>query len=81
MDVPFAEDWQSTYTIIEDPASVAPGACVHDSVVLRGGRVEAGAVVVRSVVCAGGIVKRGQTLVDEVVAPIAWSAPLREEKK
>ena len=35
-----------------------PSARVHDSVVLRGGVVEAGAVLVRSIVCPGGVVRR-----------------------
>ena len=48
-----------------------PSARVHDSVVLRGARVEAGAVLVRSVVCPGAVVARDRTAVDRLVAATA----------
>lgn len=64
----FAEDWQPTFGIVEPDAYVAPDARVHDSVVLRGGRVEDGAVLVQSVVCAGGTVRRNDMVTDQFVA-------------
>lgn len=69
LDDPLQEDWRPTFELVEDGASVAPSATVHDSVVLSGGVVEEGAVVVRSVVCPGGIVKRNSTVADMIVAP------------
>ena len=64
---PLAEDWNSTFSLIEEGAQVDPNARVHDSVVLAGGIVRAGAVVVRSVVCPGGIVKTDEVVVDDFV--------------
>lgn len=64
---PLAEDWQPTFGIVEDGASVDPRAHVHDSVVLRGAVVEPGASVVRSVVCPGGAVKQRTTAVDRLI--------------
>jgi NDP-sugar pyrophosphorylase family protein len=61
-------DWQPAFGLVEDPRDVGPGARIHESVVLRGGRVEAGAVLVRSVVCPGAVVRRGAMMVDELVA-------------
>lgn len=66
---PLAEDWSPTFSLIEDGAFVDPSARVHDSVVLRGGRVEGGAVVVRSVVCPDTIVLPDRTEVDRLVVP------------
>jgi hypothetical protein len=66
---PFAETWQSVFSICEPGARVASGATLHDSVVLEGGIVESGATVVRSVVCRGGVVRRNRRVVDEVVVP------------
>ena len=65
---PFAEDWRSTFQLVERGAQVHRGARVHDSVVLGGARVEDGAVVVRSVVAPGGVVERGQMAVETLVA-------------
>lgn len=64
---PLAEDWSPTFSLVEDGAMVDPSARLHDSVVLRGGRVEPGAVVVRSVVCPGTTVGRDRTAVDLIV--------------
>ncbi len=66
---PLAEDWQPSFGIVEEGAIVDPSARIHDSVVLRGGVVEAGSVLVRTVVCPSGLV-RGKTLVDEFVKPV-----------
>lgn len=66
---PYAEEWESAFSIVEDGASVDAGARLHDTVVLRGGRVGAGAVVVQSLICPGGVVRRGATVVDELVWP------------
>jgi hypothetical protein len=62
---PWAEEWKSTFTIVESGATVAPSARIHDSVILSGANVEAGAVVVRSVV--DGTVKRDRKVVDESI--------------
>lgn len=64
---PFAEDWRATFALVEAEAEVAPGAVIHDSVVLAGARVSADAVVVRSVVCPGAEVAAGEQRVDELV--------------
>jgi N-acetylglucosaminyldiphosphoundecaprenol N-acetyl-beta-D-mannosaminyltransferase len=64
---PLAEDWRPTFSVVEEGASVDPLASVHDSVVLRGARLEAGAVAVRSVVCPRGIVRRDVPAVDQFV--------------
>lgn len=61
-------DWQPAFGLVEEPRDVGAGARIHESVVLRGGRVEAGAVLVRSVVCPGAVVRRGAMVVDELVA-------------
>lgn len=65
---PFEEDWVATFSVVEPGALVAPGAKIHDSVVLRGGRVEANAVVVRSVIASGGIVQGGTPVADRLVS-------------
>ncbi len=67
---PLAEDWKSTFVIVEPGATVAPSARLHDSVVLAGGVIEAGAVVVRSVVAGGGIVRKDRKVVDQYVATV-----------
>ena len=67
---PLAEDWQPSFGIVEEGAVVDPTARVHDSIVLRGGVVEAGAVLVRSVVCPSGLVRKEKTMVDEFVRPV-----------
>jgi N-acetylglucosaminyldiphosphoundecaprenol N-acetyl-beta-D-mannosaminyltransferase len=62
---PWAEDWKSTFAVVEPGAVVSSTARIHDSVVLAGGVVEAGAVVVRSVVA--GTVRRDRKAVDQCV--------------
>jgi N-acetylglucosaminyldiphosphoundecaprenol N-acetyl-beta-D-mannosaminyltransferase len=64
---PLAEDWQPSFGIVEEGAIVDPTARVHDSIVLRGGVVEAGAVLVRSIVCPGALVRKERTVMDEFV--------------
>jgi N-acetylglucosaminyldiphosphoundecaprenol N-acetyl-beta-D-mannosaminyltransferase len=64
---PLAEDWDSTFSLIEAGAQVDPTSRVHDSVVLKGSIVEAGAVLVRSVVCPGGVLRRDKTVVEAFV--------------
>jgi N-acetylglucosaminyldiphosphoundecaprenol N-acetyl-beta-D-mannosaminyltransferase len=70
------EQWTSAFSIIEPGAIVAPGAQLHDGIVLEGARIEAGATVVRSLIGPGGIVRRGQTVVDELIA-----GPIAEQKR
>jgi len=65
----FSENCQSIFSIIEDGASVDPTAKLHDSVVLRGGRVEAAAVAVQSVICPGGVLKRNEVQIDALIHP------------
>ena len=62
---PWAESWQSTFSIVENGATVSPSARIHDSVILSGGTVEPGSVVVRSVVT--GTVKHDRKIVDQCV--------------
>lgn len=64
---PLAEEWRPMFSVVESGAVVDPMARVHDSVVLRGGKVEAGTVLVRSVVCAGGVVRKDRSAVDQFV--------------
>ena len=65
----FDEDWEPSFSIVEEPSDVDPGAIVHDSVVLRGGRVQRGGAVVRSVVCKGASVRRDAVVTDSLIAP------------
>jgi hypothetical protein len=78
---PLAEDWQPSFGIIEEGAVVDPTARVHDSVILRGGVVEAGSVLVRSFVCPSGLVRRDRTLVDEFVKPVTTGRRIVEPVK
>ena len=64
---PFAEDWRSTFGIVEPGGEVAEDVIVHDSVVMSGARVGPGAVLVRTVVCPGAVVAAGSRMVDQVV--------------
>ncbi len=48
---PLAEDWTSSFSLVESGATVDASARVHDSVVLAGASVEPGAVLVRSAWC------------------------------
>lgn len=65
---PFAEEYQSAFSIVEPGASVHPSAHLHDSVILKGALIEADAVVVRSIICAGAVVRRGKAAVDSAIA-------------
>ena len=62
---PLAEEWRSSFSIVEAGATVAASAHVHDAVVLKGATVGDGAAVVRSVVCPGKSVKPDARIVDE----------------
>jgi hypothetical protein len=64
---PWAEDWKSTFAIVEPGATVSPTARIHDSVVLDGATVEPNAVVVRSNVA--GTVRKDRVAVDQYVEP------------
>jgi len=66
-DPAYAEDWKPIFSLVEFPDDVHPRARIHNSVVLKGGRVEEGAVVVGSVVCPGAVVRRGTMVADELV--------------
>jgi len=65
LDDPFRENWQSTFSLVEEGAEVAATARVRDSVVLRGGTVGENSVAARSVVCPGRTVRDGGVLVGE----------------
>lgn len=69
LSAPFAEDWQPSFSIVEESAAVGHGARVHDSVVLGGARVAENAVLVRTVVCPGAVVPRGKMWVEQLVEP------------
>ena len=71
------ENWTSAFSIVEPGAVVAPGAQLHDAIVLNGARVEAGATAVRCVIGPGGVVRRGQTVVDELI----WTPAEGDEKR
>jgi hypothetical protein len=68
---PYAEDWETRFAIAEAGAVLHPEARVHDSVVLRGGRVDAGAAIVQSLVCGGVEVRRGEMVTDTVLTRAA----------
>lgn len=78
LSVPFAEDWQPSFSIVEDGAAVGRGVRVHDSVVLGGARVEDHAVLVRSVVCPGAVVPRGRMRVEDLIEPATGIRGRRE---
>lgn len=65
----FSESCESTFCVIEEGATVDPTAKLHDSVVLRGGRVEAKSVAVQSVICPGGILKKNEVKIDSLIHP------------
>src|SRR5262249_53876152 len=65
---PFAEEWESTFSIVEEGAVVGKGARIHDSVVLKGAMVESDAVVVRSVVGPSGRIARSAMVVEALVS-------------
>lgn len=62
-----SEDWKPVFALVEDPQGVHRLARIHNSVVLKGGRVEERAVVVGSVVCPGAVVRKGTMVADEVI--------------
>jgi hypothetical protein len=65
---PFAEDWETSFRIVEDGATVEPEAHLHDSVVLRGATVRRNALVARSIICSQGVVSADRRVVDSLVA-------------
>lgn len=67
----YDEGWQATFGIIEPGAEVDPSALVHDSVVLKGGRVEAGSILVRALVCPGAVVSTSTEAIDCLVGGMA----------
>jgi NDP-sugar pyrophosphorylase family protein len=60
-------NYSSSFSIIEPGAIVAPGACLHDCVVLRGAHIGSGAVAVRCVVCPGGVLAPDESAVDQLI--------------
>ncbi len=67
-DDPFAEDCVSTFSIVEEGATMATNAQAMDSIVLNGAKVGRNASVVRSVVCPGAIVPDQAVVMDQVVS-------------
>ncbi len=67
LDNPFSESCHPTFVIAEPGSYISPKAHVHDSVILRGGRVEDGATLVRSIVCPLGVVHRNRTAIDQLI--------------
>lgn len=65
---PYEEEWTAAFAMVDETASVAKGAIVHDSVVMRNAKVGAGAVLVRSLVCEGAVVEAGRVVYDSVIA-------------
>jgi hypothetical protein len=63
----YEEDWHSAFALVEDPTAAVSRAWLHDSVVLKGARVEDRAVMVRSIACPGAVVRRGEMHVDELI--------------
>jgi hypothetical protein len=60
-------NYSSSFSIVEPGAIVAPGACLHDCVVLRGAHVASGAVAVRCVICPGGVLAPDESAVDQLI--------------
>lgn len=65
---PFAEAGGPGFAIVESGAWVHADAYLHDSIVLRGARVEAGATVVRSLVGTTATLHRDARLMDSYAA-------------
>ena len=63
------EDCYSLFEVVEDGAFVNPGSRLHDSVVLRGGRVEGESVLFRSIVGPNAIVRQ-KTLVGKIISGV-----------
>jgi hypothetical protein len=63
------EDGYPLFEIIEDGAVVNPESRLHDSIVLRGGRVEGESVLFRSIVGPKGIVRQ-KTLVGKIISGV-----------
>ena len=64
---PLAEDFSRGYAIVENGAWVDSTAYLHDTVVLRGARVEAGVAAVRSLIGPRALVKRDTRAIDTFV--------------
>ncbi|MCL2640433.1 MAG: hypothetical protein FWD53_06285 [Phycisphaerales bacterium] len=64
----FAEDYRSTFSIVEEGAAVPDGCDLHDSVILKGASVSKGAMVIRSIVGRGATVAAGERVIDSVRA-------------
>lgn len=64
---PLSEDWSPSFAIVENGASVAARAHLHDTVVLRSAIVESGASLVRCVVCPGAVVRQKASEIDRFV--------------
>lgn len=56
------------FEVVECSSSVAPGAEIYDSVVLRGAVVRSGARVIRSIVGPGAVIRAGERVSDQLVA-------------
>lgn len=63
------EDYVKSFALVEAGASMDDTAYVHDSVVLRGARLDRGCAVVRSVVCPAAVVPPDAQVMDTLVKP------------
>ncbi|MCL2645702.1 MAG: hypothetical protein FWD61_01710 [Phycisphaerales bacterium] len=70
----FAEDYRSTFCIVEEGSMVEEGCDLHDSVILRGARVAKGAMVIRSIIGRGAMISAGERVIDSVRAGPAAGA-------
>jgi hypothetical protein len=73
---PFAENIQSSFSIVEGGAAVDPSARLYDSVALAGSTIEARATAVQSIICPGAFLRRRVMAVDELV-----TGDLRSERR
>ncbi len=64
---PLSEDFSRHFAIVEEGASVAPDAYLHDAVVLRGATVEPGGAAIRSLICPNAVLRRGKLVSDQLV--------------
>ena len=65
---PLGEEFHRLFAIVEDGATVAPDAYLHDTVVLKGATVESEASAIRSLVLPGAVVGRGRHISDRLIA-------------
>jgi hypothetical protein len=65
---PFTERWRSAFAVTEKGATIAPGVCLHDSVVLAGASVESGSSIACSIVCGGTRIAMGTRVLGQILS-------------